>query len=130
MSFQLKTVFVALADCKGEQLVLFYRRLLGIEPTVWQPHVYAEFALPGLRLGIFHPHPDQLSEFTSPVSARLGAGGQGSFSLCLEVESLAAAIADLETLGVLSTAIQTASHGREVYAYDPAGNRLILHEAR
>jgi hypothetical protein len=26
--------------------------------------------------------------------------------------------------------IITASHGREIYTYDPAGNRLILHQGR
>ncbi|MGL4621884.1 MAG: VOC family protein, partial [Chroococcidiopsis sp.] len=26
--------------------------------------------------------------------------------------------------------IVTASHGREIYAYDPDGNRIILHQAK
>jgi len=50
-------------------------------------------------------------------------------SLCLEVADLEGAIAHLTQLGYPpSGAIITASHGREVYAYDPDGNWLILHQ--
>jgi hypothetical protein len=57
----------------------------------------------------------------------------------LEVEQLEGAIAAIEQAyletpltafdHLLPGEIIAASHGREVYAYDPAGNRLILHEA-
>ena len=45
--------------------------------------------------------------------------------------NLEAAIAHLDVLGYLPPGeIMTASHGREIYAYDPIGNRLILYEIR
>ncbi len=50
-------------------------------------------------------------------------------SLCLEVSNLEDAIAHLKTLGYPPPGnISIASHGREIYAYDPDGNRLILHQ--
>ncbi|EKQ68223.1 Glyoxalase/Bleomycin resistance protein/Dioxygenase superfamily [Leptolyngbyaceae cyanobacterium JSC-12] len=50
-------------------------------------------------------------------------------SLCLEVENLEGAIAHLTQLGYPPPGeILTASHGREIYAYDPDGNWLILHQ--
>jgi hypothetical protein len=51
-------------------------------------------------------------------------------SLCLEVASLEDSIDKLTQLGYPPLAqITTASHGREIYAYDPDGNRLILHQS-
>jgi predicted enzyme related to lactoylglutathione lyase len=120
MTFTAKAVFVALADNSKANLVAFYRRLFG-EPTISLPQVYSEFCPPGLRLGIFQPKPDHCSEFTDQA---------GSISLCIEVPDLEAAMAELAALGCpMATTITVASHGREIYAYDPAGNRLILHES-
>lgn len=120
MGLNATTVFVALADGPAAELVSFYRHLFG-EPTVSLPLVYSEFALPGLRLGIFQPKPDHRLEF---------AGQTGSMSLCVEVLDLEAAIAMIAALGCpVAGTIMVASHGREIYAYDPAGNRLILHES-
>lgn len=122
MTMQLKTVFVALADLGQETLVQFYRQLFDQEPTAWIAQVYAEFELPGLRLGIFQPKVAHRSEFE---------GRSGSISLCLEVEQLEGAIDHLTQLGYPPPGeITIASHGREIYAYDPAGNRLILHESK
>jgi hypothetical protein len=121
MTFPYTTAFLALSDCTGETLVPFYQHLLGQAPTLHIPNVYAEFRLSGLRLGIFKPQASHQLEFSQPSS--------GSMSLCLEVEHLESAIAHLTTLGYPPTgAVTIASHGREIYAYDPAGNRLILHE--
>jgi predicted enzyme related to lactoylglutathione lyase len=112
-------VFVTLADPDGELLVRFYTRLFGQEPSVYIPKVYAEFQLPGLRLGIFNPKSNHREEFE----------GRGGMSLCVEVEDLIGAIAHLTSLGYPPPGeIAIASHGREIYAYDPQGNRLILHE--
>lgn len=118
---QLEQVFVALAELAGEDnLVSFYRGLFEQDPAVWRPGIYAEFALPGLRLGIFQPQAADQAEFE---------GQAGSISLCLEVSPLEAAIERLSHLGYPPPgSIMTTSHGREIYAYDPAGNRLILHE--
>ncbi|MBW4465599.1 MAG: glyoxalase [Pegethrix bostrychoides GSE-TBD4-15B] len=118
---QLEQIFVALADSISGQLLPFYQGLFEQAPSIQQSG-YAEFELPGLRLGIFRPQAKHQAEFT---------GGAGSISLCLEVASLEAAIDRLNRLGYPPPgAVITASHGREIYAYDPAGNRLILHESK
>lgn len=114
------TVFVALAD-RDKALVPFYQAFLGQLPSSEIPGVYAEFQLSGLRLAIFQPQAKHQSEFA--------ASSSGSLSLCFEVPLLEAAIDRLRELGYPPPgAIVTASHGREIYAFDPAGNRLILHE--
>lgn len=116
-----RTAFVTLAASDLETLVQFYRHLLDQEPQPYVPQVYAEFELPNLRLGLFQPKPTHEPEFTAPSS--------GSMSLCLEVENLESAIAHLTAIGhPPSGAIATTSHGREIYAYDPIGNRIILHQ--
>ena len=118
MSFRCQTAFVAIAAVNFGQVQEFYRLLLGQSPAKEVPNVYAEFLLPNLRLGIFRP---KAAEFE----------GAGTMSLCLEVESLDEAIAHLGAIGLpLPERIMTASHGREVYIYDPAGSRIILHEGR
>ena len=115
------TAFVTLAVADFEALVLFYTELLEQEPVPYVPHSYAEFKLPDLRIGIFKPKQVHQSEFDS---------SKGGMSMCLEVRDLESAIAHLTALGHPPPGeIVTASHGREIYAYDPAGNRLILHQS-
>lgn len=126
MSLNASAVFVALADPladrEREPLIAFYTALFAQKPAVYLPQVYAEFHLPGLRLGIFQPQADQRQQFMERA---------GSMSLCVEVSSLETAIEHLRTIGHPPTsAVITASHGQEIYLYDPAGNRLILHESR
>jgi predicted enzyme related to lactoylglutathione lyase len=122
MSLRCSNVFVALADWDGDTLSAFYQALFGKEPSAQVPQVYAEFQLPGGRLGLFNPKVAHRPEFDAPSS--------GGMSLCLEVEDLDAAIAHITYLGYPPPGhIQHASHGREIYAYDPCGNRLILHES-
>ena len=83
------------------------------------PERYAEFVLPALKLALFKPSDGQ--EFVGPA---------GSMSLCLEVTDLESAIATLKDLGHSPPGdVIDASHGQEIYAYDPAGNRLILHQS-
>ncbi|GAB4196000.1 MAG: hypothetical protein Fur006_42970 [Coleofasciculaceae cyanobacterium] len=121
MSFLYTDAFVTLAAADVETLVQFYRQLLDREPNPYIPNVYAEFQMSGLRLGIFQPKPTHLQEFEQSA--------QSGMSLCLEVDDLEGAIAHLSSIGYPPPGeITTASHGREIYAYDPAGNRLILHQ--
>ena len=88
------------------------------------PAVYAEFQLPGLRLGLFRPK----SAESTPPPHRDRAPVDG-MALCLEVADLDQAIAQINALGYPPTsAIAIASHGREVYATDPYSNPLILHQ--
>lgn len=104
-----------------DRLVAFYQGLLRQSPQPWVANRYAEFHLPGLRLAIFKPQADHQPEFAQ-------AGGC-PLSLCLEVADLEAAIAHLSALGQPPPGpIITAAHGREIYGYDPDGNRLILHQ--
>ena len=122
MGLAKKGVFVAIADLDGHTLKNFYQALLEQDPIVDIPNVYTEFALEGLRIGLFKPSNTHQREFESLSS--------GSMSLCIEVENIESAIAHLTTLGYPPPGqIQQASHGREIYAYDPQGNRLIIHEA-
>ncbi len=122
MVLQCSTAFVTLASVDIDNLVLFYTLLLMQEPKPYIPNVYAEFQLPGLRLAIFKPKETNQSEFENAVKSGM--------SLCLEVNDLEDAIAHLTALGYPPPGnILMASHGREIYAYDPAGNRLILHQS-
>lgn len=120
MKFDYSDIFVAISTPNIKLLAEFYSQILQIQPAIDRPY-YAEFQLEKLRLGIFKPKLERQSEFDRQNSA---------MSLCLEVKDLERAIACLSELGYPPPGdIITASHGREIYAYDPAGNRLILHQS-
>lgn len=122
MHFQCTNALLTLATDDLEKLVLFYTKILQQEPQPYIQSVYAEFQISGLRLGIFQPKLQARAEFENI--------GKGRMSLCLEVVDLESAIAHLTTIGYPPPGeIVTASHGKEVYAYDPDGNRLILHQS-
>ena len=122
MVFQCTGALVTLATVDTDILVRFYTKFLIQEPKPYIPNVYAEFQLPGLRLGIFKPKETNQSEFENTVKSGM--------SLCLEVRNLESAIVHLTSLGYPPPGeILTASHGKEIYAYDPDGNRLILHQS-
>lgn len=121
-SLSCTAAFITLASVNFEALVVFYGKVLGQEARPYQSDRYAEFHLPGLKLGIFKPRADQTAQFSAP--------GSGGMSLCLEVVDLERAIAHLSAVGYPPPGpVLTASHGREVYVYDPDGNRLILHQS-
>ena len=123
MTFQYTAAFATLAATDMDTLVGFYAQLLAQEPKLYIPDVYAEFQLSGLRLGIFKPKENHRVEFENST--------QSGMSLCLEVDDLEKAIAHLTSIGYPPPGeITTASHGREIYAYDPANNRLILHQSK
>lgn len=127
---------LTLASRQHDLLVTFYEQLFQQKPLIYRPNVYAEFKLPDLRLGIFQSE------------KRLTMGGKATFndkshgvvdeaspvirsvSLCLEVRTLELAIEHLGSLGYPPPGeIRVASHGREIDAYDPEGNWLILYQA-
>lgn len=115
-------IFIAIADPDGQPLTDFYSQLFGRSPDSHIPQVYAEYRLPGLRLGLFKPKAEHWAEFAHSANSGM--------SLCLEVKNLEQAIAHLTQMGYPPPgSITVASHGREIYAYDPLGNRLILHES-
>ncbi|WP_448574370.1 VOC family protein [Trichothermofontia sp.] len=112
--------FVTIATLELDALSHFYQDLLEQAPQRYLPQVYAEFQLPGLRLGLFQIRPSDRQEFVNPQ--------QGTLSLTLEVADLETAIAQLTTLGYPPPgSIITSAYGYEIYAYDPMGNRLILY---
>ncbi|WP_341530585.1 VOC family protein [Nostoc sp. UHCC 0302] len=122
MVLQYTEAIATIASINFDNLVNFYTKLLGEKPANFIPNVYAEFHLTGLRLGIFQPKKAHEFEFETSAKSRI--------SLCLEVSKLENAIAHLTSLGYAPPGeISIASHGREIYAYDPDGNRLILHQA-
>ncbi|MFB2939050.1 VOC family protein [Aerosakkonemataceae cyanobacterium BLCC-F154] len=123
MVLAITNAFVTLGVADFPKVIDFYRQFLNQEPQPFIPNVYGEFLLTGgLRLGIFRPKAEHFLEFSNSA--------QSGMSLCLEVESLENAIAHLTTIGYPPPGeITIASHGREISAYDPAGNRLILHQS-
>jgi predicted enzyme related to lactoylglutathione lyase len=119
MSLTYHRAFITIAAQNWLTSVTFYQTLCQTPPLTYQADRYAEFDLAGLRIGIYKP---KASEATAPQP-------YPRLSLCLEVSDLEAAIAHLTQSGYpVPAGIQTVSHGREVYAYDPDGNRLILYE--
>ena len=122
MKFDYSDIFVTISTVNIQILVDFYSQILQTKPTIYLPSIYAEFQLEKLRLGIFKPKSENKSEFDNHNS---------SMSLCLEVEDLEQAISYLLKIGYPPPGeIIEASHGKEIYAYDPAGNRLILHQPK
>jgi catechol 2,3-dioxygenase-like lactoylglutathione lyase family enzyme len=121
MTINYTTALMTLATLDIDKLVNFYTNLLEQQPITNIPNVYAEFNLAGMRLGIFQPKQTHELEFQNAAKSKV--------SLCLEVSNLEGAIAHITNLGYPPPGkIAIASHGREIYAYDPDGNRLILHE--
>lgn len=117
-----REAFLTLGSRQFEPLVRFYEGLFDQKAQPYSPDRYAEFNLPGLRLAIFRPAANHELGF--------GQSSSGGMSMCLEVADLEGAIAHLTALGYPPPgSVITASHGREIYAYDPDGNRLILHQA-
>jgi predicted enzyme related to lactoylglutathione lyase len=123
INMQYNNIFVTIATVNFDNLLNFYIQLLEKEPKKLIPNVYAEFQISSFSLGIFKPKKDSEPEFAINTKSPL--------SLCLEVSNLESAIIHLESLGYPPPGdICSASHGQEVYAYDPDGNRLILHQSQ
>ncbi|MEB3230058.1 MAG: hypothetical protein VKJ64_03545, partial [Leptolyngbyaceae bacterium] len=127
-----KTAFVAIAVDQWEPMVQFYSCITGQSPHPYRPGGYAEFRLGSLRLGLFRANPSHQDEFIH--------GRAANISICLEVNHLEQSRQVIEQAYSVLTlpmahgqlrlgTVAIASHGRECYAYDPDGNRLILHEA-
>ena len=115
-------ILVTIGTVNFDQLVNFYMQLLESPPIKFIPSVYVEWQVDYLRLGIFRPQKDHESEFV--------VHGKNPLSLCIEVSNLENAISDLKSLGYPPTGeISTTSHGQEIYAQDPDGNRLILYSS-
>jgi hypothetical protein len=148
MGLEWQRAWVTLAAQDFGQLVHFYQRFLGQAPMSVIPDIYAEFDLQGFRLGIYRPRSEERANSRESLVEPFGpdpfrpqprtseASEQATnpqafppISLCVEVADLAIAIAHLTQLGYPPPgAIIVAPHGREIFAYDPDGNRVILYE--
>lgn len=121
MTLDYSIAWVTIAAQDFERSQNFYQQLLGKAPDrtlgpVDRP-IYAQFHLNGLRLGIYRPQSVNSDPTTSPIS------------ICFQVKSLEESIAHLASIGFpVMGKILTPRHGREVYAADPDGNRLILYQ--
>jgi catechol 2,3-dioxygenase-like lactoylglutathione lyase family enzyme len=125
--FKPTAALMTIATPNLERLVDFYQHLFNQPPVSQIPNSYAEFRLPGLTLGIFRPQVDQ--QISPSPLPEIGSQTLAAVSLCLEVENLETAIAQFRSLGYPPPGtILYASHGREIYAYDPDGNGIILHQ--
>ena len=123
MAFRCVGGFVTISAFDLEKMTQFYQQLFQQEPDEVVPHSYVEFHVPNLTLGIFRPHEDHKEEFAMV--------GKNPMSICLEVNDLDAAIDLLKGLGYAPPGeIIDTPHGREIYAYDPEQNRLIIHQSR
>lgn len=121
MNLKYTEAFITIATTKINQTVEFYHQFLQLNPEPYIPNTYAEFNLKTLKLAIFKPKESNMIEFDRSIGSGL--------SICLEVVDLDYAIASLTDLGYPPPGkIIIASHGKEIYAYDPTGNRLILHQ--
>lgn len=112
--------FVSLAAPQWQRSIAFYQALLAQPPQSLQPDRYGVFDLGGWQLAIYRPKVDELG----PQAV------YPALSLCFQVPDLDQTLAHLSRLNLDPEPIQTASHGREVYLYDPDGNRIILYEPR
>lgn len=122
MTFDYTNAFITIATPNLEKAIAFYSQLLNQQPQPYILNVYAEFQLTSLRLAIFKPKKDNEAEFNN--------SRYSGMSICLEVEDLSAAIAHLTQMGYPPSGdVKVASHGQEIYAYDPMFNRLILHQS-
>lgn len=118
---QIQTAWVTIAAVKFDRSVQFYRRLFQQNPQIFTPEKYAEFAAFGIRLGIYRPTIEESPE-KAPITLF------PSVSLCVQIKHLESAIELLNQADAYVGEIRAVSHGREAYAYDPDGNRIILYE--
>ncbi len=118
---QIQKAWVTIAAMQFDRSVQFYRCLFQQEPQIFTPEKYAEFQAFGIRLGIYRPTIEESPE-RSPITLF------PAVSLCMQIEDLEKAIALLDQADAHVSEVRSVSHGREAYAYDPDGNRIILYE--
>lgn len=119
---KIQKAWTTIAAVEFDRSVAFYRHLFQQEPQLFTSGKYAEFETIGLRLGIYCPTAEESPE-KAPITLF------PAVSLCVQIENLENAIAHLEPEAHIGE-IRSVSHGREVYIYDPDGNRIILYEPK
>ena len=117
----IERLWITLAAVNLEAIVSFYTKVLGQDPDFYQIDRYAEFNLHHCRLGIFKPQRDQESLFAPAATSPM--------SLCLTVTDLEASRVCLQQAGATLGNTIVSSHGQEINAYDPLGNRIIIYQS-
>jgi predicted enzyme related to lactoylglutathione lyase len=119
-----RRILVTIGTDKIEESVNFYQKLFGYPPNKYQKNIYAEFNLQDFTLGIFKPRTGEEEDFCNPDK-------KSRMSICLEVEDLELAIANLQDFGYPHIIkIKEGSTMRETYVQDPSGNRIIIYQYR
>jgi catechol 2,3-dioxygenase-like lactoylglutathione lyase family enzyme len=119
MDFVITRSLITIATIDWAASLKFYQDVLQFSPQVLQPDRYAEFQRPDCCIALYAPRSTE-----QPIPQPYP-----SLSLCLQVTSLAGAIARLTALNhAIPEGIQHSGHGQEIYIYDPNGNRIILYE--
>ena len=113
---------LAIAAIDFDTMRQFYSKVLQQEPTRHIKDVYVEYQLPDLRIGLFKPRPDNRPEFMHDT--------RSTASIVLEVTDIDAAIKHFTSVGCTPGKVIDTFHGKEFYAYDPAQNRLIVHQEK
>lgn len=113
---------LAIAAINFNEMKEFYSKILQEEPIRHIKDVYVEFQLPELRIGLFKPRPDNRPEFMHDT--------RSTASIVLEVIDINDAANHFRSVGCTPGKIVDTFHGKEFYAYDPAQNRLIVHQEK
>lgn len=110
MTLDFDCVFYYVSDL--ERSIAFYRDSLGIK-LVSRDHV-ARFEVDGVRLELV------------PTSHGEPLGGHGNARLCLRVDDIAQAQAELQQRGVATTSAKDEGQGLLSRLHDPDGNEICL----
>ena len=113
---------IAIAAINFEEMQQFYTSILQQEPASRIRDVLVEYQLPELRLALFKPHEADRPEFQCNTCSTM--------NIVLEVRDIEAAAKHFASVGCQPGKIVDAFHGKQFYAYDPAQNRLIVHQEK
>ncbi len=114
-----------------ESALVFYRDALGIVPGEIQEVPTEQVRIAFLPLGGPGGSEIELIEPTTPdssLSKFLGKRGEGLHHICLEVEDIDAALAELQAKGtsVLDQQPRSAAEGRAIFIHPKAANGVLL----
>jgi methylmalonyl-CoA epimerase len=114
-----------------EQALLFYRDTLGIIPSAIKDVPTEQVRIAFLPMGGAEGSQIELVQPTttdSGVARYLEKHGEGLHHICLEVDNIDAALADLQARGVpvLDTAPRIAAEGRAIFIHPRAANGVLV----
>jgi methylmalonyl-CoA epimerase len=114
-----------------EQALLFYRDTLGIVPSAIKDVPTEQVRIAFLPMGGAEGSQIELVQPTtsdSGVARYLEKRGEGLHHICLEVDNIDAALADLQARGtpVLDTTPRIAAEGRAIFIHPRAANGVLV----